>query len=243
MYIYVYVKKKPKGVEGWIVVGPTQTGDSLHALILIVTRDSSSWFGGCASWRRLKINLYVYIHTYVYIFLNRQSQHQSHGLTWLSDSAPLVWRLFLRERHLVWRVIVPLQVWTAETQTKKSTWRTVWKIKNNNILFIRCMIPLVSGQPLRCGMVCLAHELPHSNILCEACVHIPTLKGVWNKKNNKKKQTCTNGTWNLEDAQHGERTQSTASKPTSLNRVLPVNQEWDLKRPCCTYINLPVLYK
>lgn len=40
-----------------------------------------------------------------------QSQHQPHWLAGLFDATPRVWRVFLWERHLIWRVVIPLQIW------------------------------------------------------------------------------------------------------------------------------------
>lgn len=48
------------------------------------------------------------------------SQHQSHWLAGFFDSAPWVWRIVLRERHFVRRVVVPLQIWFGEEEKKVS---------------------------------------------------------------------------------------------------------------------------
>lgn len=111
----VFKNKNKKVKDGWIVswhsaaLGQTQTQHSLHALVVMETQ---VWFFQLTGRVRLLLGFdwqsgFGAASPRLFAEGQSWSQHQSHGLARLFDSTPWVGRVFLWERHLVGRVLVP----------------------------------------------------------------------------------------------------------------------------------------
>ena len=110
-----------------------KTWRSLHALVSMETR---RWFFqlirctflllGCDwNWSEPCPLIYTHAHTHTRTHAHTHthtramclgSQHQSHRLAGLFASTPWVRRVLLWERHLIWCVVVPLQIWDEKVK-------------------------------------------------------------------------------------------------------------------------------